>query len=226
MEFSIDLTCYSFSFKFSLISEIRSSTGSLRLSDWFNRPAIVEAGDNYDFLIRGLATQPEQLTDINLDPEIKHFLFRRNNPFGGDLRAIDVQRNRDHGLASYNDFREFCGLNRAKRWEDFLDLLSQKTIENLQSLYDSFEDVDLTVGASLEAHVEGTLAGPTFLCILTEQFYRTRVGDRYFFEGGNKEIAFSRSDYEIFNSEIFYLEHSYRFYLSFIELFTFIRSID
>lgn len=177
----------------SLISEIRSVSGSLRLSDWFNRPAIIEAGDNYDFLIRGLSTQPEQLTDINFDPEIKHFFFRRNNPFGGDLRAIDIQRNRDHALASYNDFREFCGLRRASRWEDFLDLMSPKTVENLQSVYNSFEDVDLTVGASLEAHVEGTLAGPTFLCILTEQFYRTRVGDRYFFERGDKDLAFSRS---------------------------------
>lgn len=180
-------------FTYSFISEIRSSTGSLRLSDWFNRPAIVEAGENYDFLIRGMGTQPEQLTDINYDAEIKHFLFKRNMPFGGDLKAIDIQRNRDHGLASYNDYREFCGLRRAERWEDFLDLLSPKSVESLQNMYASFEDVDLTVGGSLEAHVEGTLSGPTFLCILTEQFYRTRVGDRFFFERGDKELAFSRS---------------------------------
>jgi hypothetical protein len=55
----------------------------------------------------------------------------------------------------------------------------------------SHDDVDLTVGASLESHVSGALAGPTFLCILTEQFYRTRVGDRYFFEHGD-ETTFSR----------------------------------
>jgi peroxidase len=111
---------------FSLISESRARVGSLRLSDWFNRPVIVESGDNYDFLSRGMATQPEELTDINFDVEIKHFLFRRGMPFGGDLRAIDIQRNRDHGLASYNDFREFCGLRRANAWEDFLDLISQR----------------------------------------------------------------------------------------------------
>lgn len=182
---------------FSLISEVRSSTGALRLSDWLNRPAIIEAADNYDSLARGLATQPEQLTDINYDPEIKHFLFKRNMPFGGDLRALDVQRNRDHGLASYNDYREFCGMRRAQRWEDFLDLLSAKSVENLEALYASVDDVDLTVGGSLEAHVEDTLAGPTFLCILTEQFYRTRVGDRFFFERGNKETAFSRRTFTI-----------------------------
>jgi peroxidase len=113
-------------FGFSLISESRARVGSLRLSDWFNRPVIVESGDNYDFLSRGLATQPEELTDINFDVEIKHFLFRRGMPFGADLRAIDIQRNRDHGLASYNDFREFCGVRRANSWEDFLDLISQR----------------------------------------------------------------------------------------------------
>jgi len=115
-----------------LITEIRTSTGALRLSDWFNRPAILEAGENYDHLTRGLATQPEQLTDINYDPEIKHFLFRRNQTFGSDLRAFDIQRNRDHGLASYNDFREFCGLRRATTWADFLDLISPDSVENLK----------------------------------------------------------------------------------------------
>lgn len=81
-----------------------------------------------------MATQPEELTDINFDVEIKHFLFRRGMPFGGDLRAIDIQRNRDHGLASYNDFREFCGLRRANAWEDFLDLISQRVSESLLEL--------------------------------------------------------------------------------------------
>lgn len=178
--------------RLDLISEIRARTGSLRLSDWFNRPGVLESGDNFDSITRGHATQPEQLTDINFDPEIKHFLFRRNRPFGGDLRSLDIQRNRDHGLASYNDFREFCGLRRATKWEDFLDLISEKNIANLQSLYASFEDVDLTVGASIEAHVAGALAGPTFLCILTEQFFRTRVGDRFFYERGDRDVAFSR----------------------------------
>ncbi|KAH8330422.1 hypothetical protein KR067_002262 [Drosophila pandora] len=177
--------------RLDLLSELRQVLGSLTLSDWFNRPGIIEVGDNFDSLTRGHATQPEELTDINFDRQIKHFLFRRNMPFGSDLRSLDIQRNRDHGLASYNDMREFCGLRRAHSWEEYGDLISPPILEKLKSLYDSHDDVDLTVGASLEAHVAGALAGPTFLCILTEQFYRTRVGDRFFFENGDKLTGFT-----------------------------------
>uniref|UniRef100_A0A1B0DME4 Uncharacterized protein n=1 Tax=Phlebotomus papatasi TaxID=29031 RepID=A0A1B0DME4_PHLPP len=158
--------------RLDLLSEHRARTASLRLSDWLNRPVVVEA--EFDNLCRGMVTQPEEDTDDNLDTEIKHFLFRLDNPIGQDLKAIDIQRNRDHGLASYNDFREFCGLKRATTFEDFLDLISPRHVEKLRAHYTSPEDVDLTVGGSLEAHVAGALAGPTFLCILTEQFFRTR----------------------------------------------------
>lgn len=57
-----------------------------------------------------------------------------------------------------------------------------QNVQRLAALYECTDDVDLTVGASLEEHVPGTLVGPTFLCILREQFYRTRVGDRFWFE--------------------------------------------
>ncbi|CAD7091910.1 unnamed protein product [Hermetia illucens] len=177
--------------RLDLISEVRGMSGALRLSDWLNRPGILEVADNFDSLTRGMATQPEELTDSNFDTEIKHFLFRRSMAFGTDLRALDIQRNRDHALATYNDFREFCGIRRASTWEDFLDLIPSKKVEALRSLYRSPEDVDLTVGGALEVLVEGALAGPTFLCILTEQFYRTRAGDRFFFEREDPLVGFT-----------------------------------
>lgn len=68
-----------------------------------------------------------------------------------------------------------------------------QNIEKLQMVYESFEDVELVVGGSLENNVVGAQTGPTFLCIMTEQFYRTRTGDRYFFENGEDESAFSPS---------------------------------
>lgn len=62
----------------------------------------------------------------------------------------------------------------------------------MKTLYASHEDVDLTVGGAVEAHVAGALAGPTFLCILTEQFYRTRVGDRFWYENGDRLTGFTK----------------------------------
>lgn len=57
--------------------------------------------------------------------QITQFLFRGNAPFGTDLKALDVQRNRDHGLASYNDMRQFCGLPKAHTFDDFSDVISK-----------------------------------------------------------------------------------------------------
>lgn len=50
--------------------------------------------------------------------------------FGSDLIAIDIQRNRDHGLASYNDYRDFCGVGRAYTWKDFSDLIDMQVGSN------------------------------------------------------------------------------------------------
>lgn len=46
--------------------------------------------------------------------------------------------------------------------------------------------MELIVGGSLERTVPGTLVGPSFLRILTEQFYRSRVGDRFWFENSGR----------------------------------------
>lgn len=94
------------------------------MSDWFNRPAVIEQGNNFDDLTRGMGTQPELASDEFHDSEITKFLFRNNRPIGSDLKAICIQRNRDHGLASYNDMRAFCGLPKAHTFQDFLDHIS------------------------------------------------------------------------------------------------------
>lgn len=127
----------------SLVMENRqvSPFYSLRLSDHFNRPGIIEKGNNLDDLARGLATQPQRDSDMYFDEEviiyspqregnddnvylqITQYLFRRGRTLGSDLRATDIQRDRDHGLASYNDYREYCGLPRAKSFADFADYI-------------------------------------------------------------------------------------------------------
>ncbi|XP_029047314.2 peroxidase [Osmia bicornis bicornis] len=175
----------------NLVNEHRYSNGAVRLSDHFNRPGVIEEHDNMDALTRGLSFQPQKANDQFFDLEITQYLFRNGRPLGSDLRATDIQRNRDHGLASYNSFREYCGLPRAKHFADFTDYISPSNVEKLSQLYASPDDVEITVGGSLERHVPGTLTGPTLLCILIRQFYKTRVGDRFWYERGDHDTAFT-----------------------------------
>ncbi|XP_018321308.1 peroxidase [Agrilus planipennis] len=176
-----------------LLTETRNGYGNIRLSDWFNRPLVLEGGNVFDDLTRGMATQPELKADPFMDSEVTQFLFRMRQQFGSDLRAIDIHRNRDHGLASYNDYRSLCGLPKVRNFDGFLDAIPAEHVQKLATFYETPDDVDLTVGAFLETHVPGTLAGPTFLCILVEQFYRTRKGDRYFYENGDINMGFTEA---------------------------------
>lgn len=51
--------------------------------------------------------------------------YRRNNTFGGDLRATDIQRGRDHGLGTYVATRAACGLPVPNSFHDLLDFISE-----------------------------------------------------------------------------------------------------
>lgn len=48
---------------FRLVTDSRFSNDALRLSDYFNKPGVLEESSNFDDLTRGLATQPQQKTD-------------------------------------------------------------------------------------------------------------------------------------------------------------------
>jgi peroxidase len=189
---------YKVSYLFRLYSESRKLTNVLRLSDHFNRPAVLEqctGCKHMSDVTRGLVTEPKKNSDSNIDPEVRHFLFRSGRPYGRDMRAIDIQRGRDHGLGRYNDAREFCGFKRAYSWNDYLDHIPAEDLEKMKSIYKSFEDVDLTIGGTFEEDVEGSVLGPVFQCLVLNQFQRSRVGDRLFFENSPKvsRSGFKRS---------------------------------
>ncbi|XP_070073415.1 peroxidase isoform X2 [Drosophila takahashii] len=181
---------------FSLVAPNRSSNQTLRLSDYLGRSEtmrLLHTGDNFDALLRGLATQLHKQSDGNIDPEIKHYFIRKEfEEYGSDLKSIDIQRARDFGLASYNDVREFCGLRRAVNWADFAHEIPGEKISLLRRLYATPDDVELGVGGTLEYHVPDALFGPTLLCVIGKQFLNTRRGDRFFFERENAG-GFSRA---------------------------------
>ncbi|CAG0891231.1 unnamed protein product [Cyprideis torosa] len=149
--------------------------------------------ETLDLLIRGLCTQPCQHFDRYFTSEVTDRLFERqgNRDLGLDLVALNIQRGRDHGIAGYTAYREVCGLSRARRFEDLLDYIPEDFAGAFQRYYRHVDDIDLFLGGIAERPLEGSLLGPTFTCIVGDQFARLRRGDRFFYEEGGQTGSFS-----------------------------------
>ena len=100
-----------------------------------------------------------------------------------DLAALNVQRGRDHGLPNYNEWRRFCNLTTPSTMEGLReDISNSSVLDALRSVYgDDPSNVDLFVGGLVEDVLPGAQLGPTFQCIIGDQFRRLRDGDRYRF---------------------------------------------
>lgn len=105
--------------------------------------------------------------------------------------AINIQRGRDHGLQSYVNYREICGLSRVNTWDDLRPLFSfPEVVDKMRTLYRSVEDIDLFIAGTSEKPLPGATVGPTFACIIGEQFRRIKEGDRFWYENGQLDTSF------------------------------------
>ncbi|XP_066993335.2 peroxidase [Anabrus simplex] len=166
----------------AFVDEARCPLSTTPLSNWYTRPSIIEQSTtSFDNLLLGLVTQPSQKADKYSTTQLTDNLFKRNG-WGQDLGTLDIARGRERGIPCYNDYRELCGLRRARSFQDFTDYIDISSVRTMASLYKDVDDVDLYVGGFLETPLPDTIFGPTFHCIVKEQFYRTKFGDRFFYE--------------------------------------------
>lgn len=159
--------------------------GHLPLSRAFFSPFRIMEEGGIDPLLRGLFTAPTKIrkADQLLNKELTEQLFRQVHAVALDLAAINIQRGRDHALPSYNKWRRFCNLTAAQTFYDLRHEISSENLRRkLQELYSHPDNIDLWVGGISEELVPGARVGPTFLCILVDQFKRLRDGDRFYYE--------------------------------------------
>lgn len=178
--------------KLSLTDNTRRINSTLSLVEYFYKPSIIESDQVFDGFLRGMVTQTSQKMDMNIISDVTNKLYAEGqDSLGLDVISLDIQRGRDHALPGYNQYRKYCGLQFAKNFDDFLDYIPFEMLKKLRKIYSSPHDVDLIIGGMLERPMEDGLLGPTFSCLLFEQFARTRRTDRYFYDSAFQPQPFT-----------------------------------
>ena len=167
-----------------------TSEGHLPLFQGFFSPFRIVHEGGIDPLIRGLIATPVKvrMAQQAMSTVVTERLFEESKQVALDLGALNTQRGRDHGIPGYNQFRSYCNLSVAETFNDLAaEIPDQEIRDKLQTLYGHPDNIDLMVGGLLEEVEEGSHLGPTFRCIIMEQFKRLRDGDRFWYQnpGGN-----------------------------------------
>ncbi|XP_054159947.1 chorion peroxidase-like [Oppia nitens] len=175
-----------------LINDNNRQVDRVDLRTQFNNPQILYKQRALDLMINGLTGQPIQHGDNFFTSEVTNHLFEPiGQPFGMDLISLNIQRGRDHGLPSYNRFRQVCGLRAIRNFGDLSSVMNQNAVQAINQVYRHVDDIDLFIGGVSENPINGGLVGPTFACIIAEQFRRLKMGDRFWFENGGLESSFN-----------------------------------
>lgn len=157
----------------------------------FFNPKLLYRNKTFDMLCRGMILQPSQAFDKYVSEHLTNRLFQPPGyGYGLDLVALNIQRGRDHGLPGYNEWREHCSLPRVKDFEDLANVMEERAAANFSRLYRSVDDIDLFPAGIAEKPLPDAILGPTFACIIAEQFRRLKHGDRLWYENGGFESSF------------------------------------
>ncbi|GAV09341.1 hypothetical protein RvY_18899-2 [Ramazzottius varieornatus] len=140
-----------------------------------------------DKLIAGMARKRAQQFDADFSFVFQNQMYKAmDKPMGFDQLAVNIQRGRDHGLPTYPQMRKLCGLPPINDVSDLQRATSAQNAASLTSVYSHIDDTDFYAGGISEKPVNNEgLCGPTFACVLTEQFRRLKMGDRFFYENDN-----------------------------------------
>jgi len=111
----------------------------------------------------------------------------KGNSYSVDLLAMNINRGRDHGLQPYVKYIKQCFNITINTFDDLApQFMNAFNVNELKLLYENVNDVDLYVGGLQETIVNDPayIVGPTFGCILMNQFQNLKISDRFYYENG------------------------------------------
>jgi len=149
-------------------------------------------GQGFEWIIGGFLKQNSQAESPGLSEDLTNFLFKEPRfDFGFDLAARNIHRGRDHGIPKYNELRKSCSLEPIESWDSKPSDIRDEVWDKLKSTYSHPDDIDPFTGGLAEIPMPGAITGPTFTCIMANQFFRLKFGDRFFFTHENQAGTFT-----------------------------------
>eukprot|EP00095_Tigriopus_kingsejongensis_P000004 maker-scaffold342_size201858-snap-gene-0.19 protein:Tk00004 transcript:maker-scaffold342_size201858-snap-gene-0.19-mRNA-1 annotation:"PREDICTED: myeloperoxidase-like" len=195
---------------FSMVSSTMKAMRDegVRLRNHFNNPDVVYGSYFIDHILRGMVLSPMEQFDNTISEELTNHLFQeRGRAFSGmDLAALNIQRGRDHGLPGYTKYRRLClGKLEQSRFdqqpedmfqpiqelEDLKEIFSPTVANIVSRLYRHVDDIDLFTGGLAEKPLSGAVVGPTFACLIADQFQKLRQCDRFWYESPDENFRFT-----------------------------------
>ncbi|XP_018720790.2 alpha-dioxygenase 2 [Eucalyptus grandis] len=103
----------------------------------------------------------------------------KDRPDSIDMAALEIYRDRERGIARYNEFRRNVLMIPITRWEDLTD--DKQVIRALREVYgDDVEKLDLLVGLHAEKKIKGFAISETAFFIFLLIASRRLEADRFF----------------------------------------------
>lgn len=179
----------------STSSSSSSTSGSIPLSSTYFDPRVLHKDASaFDQVLNGMITMPMQTFDRFLTSEVTNKLFLpKDQAYGLDLGAVDIQRGRDTGLSGYNSWINFCGFEKFRDIDDLSREFSPNFVSTMKSLYKNVDDIDFWAAGIEEKPVPGGVIGKTFACVSGMHFARLKFGDRFWYENPMPDVAFTGS---------------------------------
>ncbi|XP_076376734.1 uncharacterized protein LOC117221488 isoform X2 [Megalopta genalis] len=179
-----------------MTDDLRGSSSYVELHRMLFNPYSLYAQDGVKRSVASATENVIQMTSTHVTSQLTNHLFEDpignvTLPCGLDLVSLNVQRGRDHGLPGYTQWREHCGLGKVDSFSDLEGHLDPQTLQDISGLYKSVHDVDLYTGALAELPKSDGIVGPTFNCLIADQFVRLQRGDRFWYESPDQPYPFT-----------------------------------